>query len=38
MFDDLDMANTFSTLRMWKGKQPKVDVDGIYGVTTLEVG
>ncbi|KAH8553856.1 acyl-CoA N-acyltransferase [Umbelopsis sp. PMI_123] len=38
LFDELDMRNTFTTLRMWKGKQPEVDENGIYGVTTLEVG
>jgi len=38
IFDELKMPNTFTTLRMWKGKQPEVDVNIIYGVTTLEVG
>ncbi|KAG9069788.1 hypothetical protein KI688_009113 [Linnemannia hyalina] len=38
MFDGLGWKNTFPCLRMWKGKIPDHDVNGVFGVTTLEVG
>ncbi|MGX7872467.1 GNAT family N-acetyltransferase [Mesorhizobium sp. ORM6] len=31
-------SRTFSTTRMYKGPPPKLDVDRIFGVTTLELG
>ncbi|KAG0211010.1 hypothetical protein BGX33_004565 [Mortierella sp. NVP41] len=37
-FNGLGWNNTFSCLRMWKGKVPPSNVDTVYGVTTLEVG
>ncbi|KAF9538226.1 hypothetical protein EC957_007081 [Mortierella hygrophila] len=38
MFDDFGWKNTFPCLRMWKGKIPDHDVNGVFGVTTLEIG
>ncbi|CAM0136070.1 hypothetical protein VKS41_005544 [Umbelopsis sp. WA50703] len=38
LFDSLDMPNSFPSIRMWKGQPPKVDIDGIYGLSTLELG
>jgi GNAT superfamily N-acetyltransferase len=38
MFNELDMPNTFTTLRMWKGRQPEIDANGIFAVTSVEVG
>ncbi|KAG2180328.1 hypothetical protein INT44_003330 [Umbelopsis vinacea] len=38
LFDELDMPNTFTTLRMWKGRKPEVDTDGIFAIATCEVG
>lgn len=38
MFDGLGWKNTFPCLRMWKGKIPAHDVNGVFGVTTLEIG
>lgn len=37
-FDSLDMPNTFPSIRMWKGQPPKVDIDGIFALSTLELG
>ncbi|KAF9907032.1 hypothetical protein EC991_011336 [Linnemannia zychae] len=38
LFNGLGWKNTFPCLRMWKGKVPDHDVNGVFGVTTLEVG
>ncbi|KAG0056213.1 hypothetical protein BGZ89_002175 [Linnemannia elongata] len=38
IFDGLGWKNTFPCLRMWKGKIPAHDVNGVFGVTTLEIG
>ncbi|KAF8936872.1 hypothetical protein BGZ47_009287 [Haplosporangium gracile] len=38
IFDSLGWNNTFPSLRMWKGKVPEHDVNGVFGVTTLEIG
>ncbi|KAG0253286.1 hypothetical protein BG011_006447 [Mortierella polycephala] len=38
MFDRLGWVTTFPSLRMWKGKIPESDVNGVYGVLSLEVG
>ncbi|KAG9323755.1 hypothetical protein KVV02_007750 [Mortierella alpina] len=38
LFDGLGWNDTFPSLRMWKGKIPKHDSNGVYGVATLEVG
>ncbi|KAF9390232.1 hypothetical protein BGX21_011515 [Mortierella sp. AD011] len=38
IFDDLGWNDTFPCLRMWKGKVPKHDVNGVFAVGTLEVG
>ncbi|KAG0354728.1 hypothetical protein BGZ54_001493, partial [Gamsiella multidivaricata] len=38
LFDGLDWKDTFPSLRMWRGKIPEHDVNGIFAVATLEVG
>ncbi|KAF9129186.1 hypothetical protein BGX30_014048 [Mortierella sp. GBA39] len=38
IFDGLGWKNTFPCLRMWKGKIPDHDVNGVFGITTLEIG
>ncbi|KAG0172821.1 hypothetical protein DFQ30_009630 [Apophysomyces sp. BC1015] len=38
LFDELGWGKVFSVYRMWKGKEPKVNVDEIYGVLASEVG
>ncbi|KAG0336999.1 hypothetical protein BG000_005933, partial [Podila horticola] len=38
LFDGLGWKDTFSSLRMWKGPIPEHDVNGVFGVATLEVG
>ncbi|KAG0379752.1 hypothetical protein BGX24_011864 [Mortierella sp. AD032] len=38
LFNGLGWKNTFPCLRMWKGKVPEHDINGVFGVTTLEVG
>ncbi|KAF9318323.1 hypothetical protein BG003_011422 [Podila horticola] len=38
LFDGLGWKDTFSVLRMWKGPIPEHDVNGVFGVATLEVG
>lgn len=38
IFNGLGWKNTFSCLRMWKGKIPDSDVNGVFGVTLLELG
>ncbi|KAF9107688.1 hypothetical protein BGX27_008639 [Mortierella sp. AM989] len=37
-FDSIGWNGIFPSLRMWKGKIPAHDVNGVYGVTSLEVG
>jgi GNAT superfamily N-acetyltransferase len=38
MFDELGMPNEFSTWRMWKGRKPEVDTNGIYALTSVAIG
>ncbi|KAG0055739.1 hypothetical protein BGZ83_007612 [Gryganskiella cystojenkinii] len=38
LFDDLQWDNTFPCLRMWKGRVPEHDVNGVFGVNALEIG
>ncbi|KAF8925993.1 hypothetical protein EDD21DRAFT_131854 [Dissophora ornata] len=38
LFDGLGWNDTFPSMRMWKGKVPEHDVNGVYAVSTLEVG
>ncbi|KAG0271446.1 hypothetical protein BGZ95_000734 [Linnemannia exigua] len=38
LFNGLGWKNTFPCMRMWKGKVPEHDVNGVFGVTSLEVG
>jgi Acetyltransferase (GNAT) domain len=33
-----DMAPVFTTIRMYDGSPPLLDLDRIFGVTTLELG
>ncbi|KAF9291827.1 hypothetical protein BGZ68_001819 [Mortierella alpina] len=37
IMDGFGWKNTFPSLRMWKGPGPKVDVNGVYGICTLEI-
>ncbi|KAG2179122.1 hypothetical protein INT43_001972 [Umbelopsis isabellina] len=37
-YESLGMSNALPTKRMWKGQPPKVDIDGIYALSTLELG
>ena len=34
----LGFAPGFTTARMYRGKSPEIDLSGVYGVTTLELG
>lgn len=38
MYDELDMPNEFSTWRMWKGRKPEVDTNGIYALASVAIG
>ncbi|KAG0358042.1 hypothetical protein BG005_002792 [Podila minutissima] len=38
LFDGLGWKDTFPSLRMWKGPVPEHDVNGVFGIATLEVG
>ncbi|KAG0024022.1 hypothetical protein BGZ81_007843 [Podila clonocystis] len=38
LFDGLGWKDTFPCLRMWKGPIPEHDVNGVFGVASLEVG
>ncbi|KAF9573987.1 hypothetical protein EC968_007673 [Mortierella alpina] len=38
IMDGFGWKATFPSLRMWKGPGPKVDVNGVYGICTLEIG
>ncbi|KAG0326342.1 hypothetical protein BGZ99_009694 [Dissophora globulifera] len=38
LFDRIGWNDTFPSLRMWKGKMPEHDVNGVFGVASLEVG
>ncbi|KAF9990434.1 hypothetical protein BGZ75_001916 [Mortierella antarctica] len=38
IMDGFGWKNTFPSLRMWRGPGPKVDVNGVYGICTLEIG
>ncbi|KAF8975615.1 hypothetical protein BGZ46_008986 [Entomortierella lignicola] len=37
IFDSIGWKDTFPSLRMWKGKVPEHDVNGVYSVSTLEL-
>ena len=36
--EELGMARTWETLRMYTGETPAVATEGIFGLTTLELG
>ncbi|KAG0308046.1 hypothetical protein BGZ97_000189 [Linnemannia gamsii] len=38
IFDGLGWKNTFPLLRMWRGKIPECDVNGVFGITFPEGG
>ncbi|KAF9580592.1 hypothetical protein BGW38_002693 [Lunasporangiospora selenospora] len=38
MLDKYGWKNISSSVRMWKGEAPKVDVDGVFAINTLEIG
>ncbi|KAF9915190.1 hypothetical protein BX616_006708 [Lobosporangium transversale] len=37
-FDGIGWKDTFPSLRMWRGKRPEHDVNGVFAVSTLEMG
>ncbi|KAI1320957.1 hypothetical protein EDD11_009280 [Mortierella claussenii] len=38
LLDEFGWKGTFPSLRMWRGESPQVDVNGVYGICTLEIG
>ncbi|KAI8371326.1 acyl-CoA N-acyltransferase [Radiomyces spectabilis] len=38
LFDGLEWGSIFSSMRMWRGQEPKTDAAGVFVVTSLEIG
>ncbi|SCD90446.1 hypothetical protein GA0115261_102321, partial [Streptomyces sp. OspMP-M43] len=36
--EELGLTPSFDTARMYSGAQPVVDLTGLYGITSLELG